>query len=204
MKGFAVVFLFFVFVTICSALDSNSTSPSRQGRFEERKFRYENDKKDISNFLTTKNIIKTMVKLLFGNNEESTATSRQVLSVLVKVLDMFRSSFGQRARSAGSRGIRDAIDDATVAGVSMLSGYVKSILSKDDDCSKRYLCESSKIATRDGRELGYLISQFGGYASSYMLEQQKSTPFNSSYDAIRKGRSGEDCAKLYQTCNETD
>ncbi|RWS05198.1 secreted protein-like protein [Dinothrombium tinctorium] len=182
--------------------ESNNTS--RQARFDERKFRYENDKKEISNFLNTKNIIKTVVKLLFGNNEESTATSRQVLSVLVKVLDMFRNSFGQRARSAGSRGIRDAIDDATIAGVSMLRGFVKSVLSKDEECSRRYLCESSKIAAREGRELGYLISQFGGYASSYLLEHQKATPFNSSYEAIKKGRGGEDCAKLYQTCNETD
>jgi len=203
--AFLAVFLTLSNATLTSTSTKNGTNPSRQARFDERKFRYEEDKKEISTFLNTKNIIKTVIKLLFGNNEESAATSRQVLNVLVKVLDMFRSSFGQRARSAGnSRGLREAVDDATVASVSMLSGFVKSILSKDEDCSRRYLCESSKAAARDGRELGYLIAQVGGYASSYLLENQKSTPFNASYDAIRRGRSGEDCSKLYQSCNETD
>lgn len=76
---------------------------------------------------------------------------------------MVRSSFGQRARSAGnSRGIRDAFDDASLAGVSMLRGYVKSVLAKDSPCTQKYLCEASKDAVRDGRELGYLVAQFGG------------------------------------------
>ena len=42
------------------------------------------------------------------------------------------------------------------------------------------------------------------YASSYLLENQKSSPFNNSYEAARRGRSGEDCAKLYASCNEAD
>lgn len=50
-----------------------------------RKLRYEQDKKEVSGFLNTKNILKTVVKLLFGTTEESSATSRQVLNVLVKV-----------------------------------------------------------------------------------------------------------------------
>lgn len=91
-----------------------------------------------------------------------TATSRQVLNVLVKVLDMLRTSFGQRARSSSSRGIRDAFDDATVAGVTMLRGYVKSVLSKDTQCAQKHICEASKEAVRDGRELGYFVAQFGG------------------------------------------
>lgn len=68
-----------------STPNDNSTSPKEVPKIEERKFRYEQDKKEVSTFLNTKNILKTVVKLLFGTAEESTATSRQVLNVLVKV-----------------------------------------------------------------------------------------------------------------------
>jgi len=187
--------------------ETNSTesqNTTRQARFDERKFRFDQDKKELSQFLNTKNIVRTMVKLLFGSTEESSATSRQVLNVLVKVLDMLKSSFGQRARSSSSRGIRDSIDDAAVAGISMLKGYVKSVLSPGEQCTQKHICEAAARASREGRELGYLIAQFGGYASSYLLENQKSVPFNSNYEASRQGRSGADCTKLYQSCNETD
>lgn len=80
-----------------------------------------------------------------------------------QVLDMLRTSFGQRARSSNSgRGIRDAFDDASLAGVSMLRGYVKSVLAKEGPCSQKFLCEASRDAVRDGRDLGYMVAQFGG------------------------------------------
>lgn len=74
---------------------------------------------------------------------------------------MIKNSFNQKARSA-TRGFRGAIDDATVAGVNMLQGYVKSVLTTDDQCAQKYLCESSKQALQDGRELGFVITQLGG------------------------------------------
>ena len=58
---------------------------------EEKIYRYDQDSKEISAFLNTKNIFKTLVKLFFGTNEESTATSRQVLNALVKVSFFFIS-----------------------------------------------------------------------------------------------------------------
>lgn len=168
----------------CVVVSATEDAAQRQARgFDERKYRYEQDKKEVGNFLNTKNLIRTVVKLLFGSSEESSATSRQVLNVLVKVskyftlvvrsrnltvenlqvLDMVRTSFGQRARSAAQgRGIRDALDDATLAGVSMLKGYVKGVLSKDGQCAQKHICEASKEAVRDGRELGFLVAQFGG------------------------------------------
>lgn len=75
---------------------------------------------------------------------------------------MLKTSFGGRARSAQGRGIRESFDDATLAGVSLLRGYVKSTLSKESQCAQKYLCEASKEAVRDGRELGYLMAQVGG------------------------------------------
>jgi len=203
MKLFVIVCLM---VILAATVSAEEDAAKREARgFDERKYRYEESKKEVSNFLSTKNLIRTVVKLLFGNSEESTATSRQVLNVLVKVLDMVRTSFGQRARSANGRGIKEAVDDVTVAGATMLRGYVKSVLSKDAHCAQKHICEASKEAVRDGRELGYFVAQFGGYASSYLLEKEaKATPFNTSYDAARRGRSGEDCAKLYSICNETE
>lgn len=156
------VLLVLVAAAYATALAAETPGEQRQGRAEERKYKYEQDKKELSTFLNTKNLLKTVVKLLFGTSEESSATSRQVLNVLVKVLDMLRTSFTQKARSSTARGIRDAFDDATVAGVTMLQGYVKSVLSKDSHCAQRHICEASKDAVRDGRELGYLVAQFGG------------------------------------------
>ena len=81
-------------ITIATALASNSVpsssspaqSESKQSNPDiDRKLRFEQDKKEVAGFLNTKNILRTVVKLLFGTTDESTATSRQVLNVLVKV-----------------------------------------------------------------------------------------------------------------------
>ena len=74
---------------------------------------------------------------------------------------MIKNSVNQKGRSA-SRGFIDAVNDATVAGVNILQGYVKSVLTNDDHCSQKYLCESSKHALQDGGELGFVVSQLGG------------------------------------------
>lgn len=85
----------------------------------------------------------------------------------------------------------------------MLQGYVRSMLAQDDRCVQRYLCQASKEATRDSRDLGYVIASVGGYASSYLLDNSKSANFKSLYDAALKGRSAnEDCAKHYPDCPE--
>ena len=89
MKYSVIVFLLTVWLALALAQKSENATESqtnqRQGRFDERKFRFDQDKKELSQFLNTKNIVKTVVKLLFGSTEESSATSRQVLNVLVKV-----------------------------------------------------------------------------------------------------------------------
>lgn len=45
----------------------------------------EAEKRQVQDFLTTKNIFKSIIKLLFGNQDEISATSRNVLGVLTKV-----------------------------------------------------------------------------------------------------------------------
>ncbi|KAI1284848.1 hypothetical protein HDE_12282 [Halotydeus destructor] len=177
----------------------------RQARgVHEGKLRFDEDKKDVSNFLNTKNIIRTLVKLFLGNSEESTATSRQVLSVLVKVLDMVRTSFTTRARSVGGNGvIKDTLEDATGAGTSMLKGYVQSLLSTDKQCALRHICEASKDAVRDGGEVGRIVAQAGAFASKMFLDKDPNGLHIGREEAARRGRAGEDCAKQYAPCVET-
>lgn len=165
------------------------------------KSRLEQEKRQVQEFLTTKNIFKSIVKLLFGNQDEISATSRHVLGVLSKVLDLLKNTFGQKSRSGSARTIRDSAEDAANASVSMLQGYVKSVLANDGQCAKRYLCQASKEATRDGRDLGYIIASVGGYATSYLLDTSKSAQFNDFHEASLRGRQmKEDCAKLYPDC----
>ncbi|XP_077529178.1 uncharacterized protein LOC144141499 [Haemaphysalis longicornis] len=177
----------------------------RAPRLDERKFKYDADpKKELTQFMNTKNLVKTLVKLVFGSDEESAATSRQILNLLVTVLDMLKTTFGNRARSSTARGFRGALDDAALAGTTMLKGFVKSVMTKDDNCMQRYLCEASRDAVKEAHEVGYLVAQFGGYAASYALQAQKASPMQRTYNATRSGRSGEDCFNLYSACNETD
>lgn len=129
---------------------------------------------------------------------------RQILNLLVTVLDMLKTTFGNRARSSTARGFRGALDDAALAGTTMLKGFVKSVMTKDDNCMQRYLCEASRDAVKEAHEVGYLVAQFGGYAASYALQAQKASPMQRTYNATRSGRSGEDCFNLYSACNETD
>ena len=82
--AFCVVLCTF-FQTHAALRSSNVTLTRRDIRLEEKAARLGQDRKEIVQFLNTKNVIKTMLKLLFGSNEESVATSRQVLSVFVKV-----------------------------------------------------------------------------------------------------------------------
>ena len=73
-------------IVVAVSATSNNDTAQRQARgVDDRKYRYEQDKKEVGTFLNTKNILRTVVKLLFGSSEESSATSRQVLNVLVKV-----------------------------------------------------------------------------------------------------------------------
>lgn len=118
---------------------------------------------------------------------------------------MLKNTFGQKSRSGTARTIRDSAEDAANAGISMLQGYVKSVLSNDERCVQRYLCQASREATRDSRDLGYIIASVGGYATSYLLDSNKSSNigFKNLYDASMKGRSmNEDCAKIFSDCGE--
>lgn len=40
------------------------------------------------------------------------------------------------------------------------------------------------------------------YVASFMLQRSGAAPFDSYYEAGRRGRSGDDCQQLYLSCNE--
>ncbi|KAG9510864.1 hypothetical protein GZH46_00581 [Fragariocoptes setiger] len=181
---------------------SSGQNNAGSNSIESSKYRSEQERKQVMEFFTTKNILKSLIKLMWGNQDEVGATSRQVLSVLTKVLDMLKGTFGQKARSASGRGLRDTVDDAASAGVSMLQGYVKAVITPENKCTQRYLCQASKEAVSANREIGYFVSQVAGYATSYLLDSQKLAPFQANYEATRRGRNMEDCANLYHECRE--
>lgn len=117
-----------------------------------------------------------------------------------------KNTFGQKSRSGTARTIRDSAEEAANAGITILQGYVKSITSDNKHCVLRNLCQASKEATRESRDLGYIIASVGGYASSYLLDGQTGRDgpnFKTMYDAALRGRNvQEDCAKQYPECNE--
>lgn len=49
------------------------------------KSKIEMERKQVQEFLTTKNILKSIMKLIFGSQDEISATSRNVISILGKV-----------------------------------------------------------------------------------------------------------------------
>lgn len=133
-----------------------------ENRIDDQAIQLSQDRQEVVQYLNTKNIIKTMFKLLFGTNEENIATSRQVLNVFIKMLELLKSSFGERARSTSKSRFRDSMDSAAQAGISMMQGYLKSILSTDQYCIRKNICEGALKAARESRELGGLIAQLGG------------------------------------------
>lgn len=181
---------------------SSTSGSSNIIEHNSKKSQHEAEKRAVAEFMTTRNIFKSIMKLLFGNQSDINATSKSVLSVLDQALNLLKSTFGQRARSSTSaRTIRDSAEDAASAGVSLLQGYVRSVLVEDKGCTKRYLCEASREAIRDGRDLGYVMATVGGYATSYLLDSTRSSNFHEYYDASSKGRSNNVDCKKYE-CEE--
>lgn len=117
-----------------------------------------------------------------------------------------KASFGQKSRSGSGRTMRDSVEEAANAGVTMLQGYVKSVITDDEKCRQRFLCEASRDAARESKELGYIIASVGGYATSYLLDSSRPEDpghFKKLYEASVKGRmrSDESCEQLYPgTC----
>ncbi|XP_037813493.1 uncharacterized protein LOC119604752 isoform X2 [Lucilia sericata] len=125
----------------------------------------------------------------------------QFIQIVMNLLDALKTSFSHRSLNARSLGKRDSVSDATVAGISMLKGYVRTYRSTDEKCLQRYMCEAN---TECLREIGgaSIFCQLGSYATSYLLDRTSDGSFDQIYEAGRRGRSGFDCSQLYLECNE--
>ncbi|XP_065354492.1 uncharacterized protein LOC135948966 isoform X1 [Calliphora vicina] len=125
----------------------------------------------------------------------------EFIQIVMNLLDALKTSFSHRSLNARSLGKRDSVSDATVAGISMLKGYVRTYRSADEKCLQRYMCEAN---TECLREIGgtSIFCQLGSYATSYLLDRTSDGSFNQIYEAGRRGRSGFDCSQLYLECNE--
>ncbi|KAM7360155.1 uncharacterized protein ACRADG_003677 isoform 2-T2 [Cochliomyia hominivorax] len=125
----------------------------------------------------------------------------QFIQIVMNLLDALKTSFSHRSLNARSLGKRDSVSDATVAGISMLKGFVRTYRSADEKCLQRYMCEAN---TECVREIGgtSIFCQLGSYATSYLLDRTSDGSFDQIYEAGRRGRSGFDCSQLYLECNE--
>ncbi|XP_017472397.1 PREDICTED: uncharacterized protein LOC108363523 [Rhagoletis zephyria] len=123
------------------------------------------------------------------------------IQIVMNLLDALKTSFSHRSLTARSMGKRDSVSDATVAGLSLLKGYVRTYRNADDKCMQRYICEAN---TECVREIGgaSIFCQLGSYATSYFLDRTSDGHFEQLYDAGRRGRSGYDCQQLFLECNE--
>lgn len=189
------------------ALSSSSNSPnsiSLNGNTIEHssiKARIDQERREIKEFMSAKNLIKSIITMLFGSQQEVRATSRSLLNVVSKALDLLKNAFSPKSRSSGARTFRESAEDVAAAGISMLQGYVKSVLTNDDACVQHYLCQASKEARNSQKETGALIATVGGYATSMMLNQTKSADMKLYNEAHSLGRANGDCSRF--TCNET-
>ena len=151
----------------------------------------------LQEFLSTKNIFKSIINLLIGSEHERKETTMNIMVILNKALDLIKARINpkKQGRDSQPRTIRETAEDAAIAGISILQGFVRSTITDDAQCARRYLCLASREAVNQSREIGNLVSIVGGYASSYMLDTKQ---FKENFDATMRGRSSNNnCEELY-------
>ncbi|XP_053947982.1 uncharacterized protein LOC128856690 isoform X1 [Anastrepha ludens] len=152
------------------------------------------------------NILAAVLSSVLGTKDPDQVNSMakqagEFIQIVMNLLDALKTSFSHRSLTARSMGKRDSVSDATVAGLSLLKGYVRTYRNADDKCMQRYMCEAN---TECVREIGgaSIFCQLGSYATSYFLDRNSGGQFEHLYDAGRRGRSGYDCQQLFLECNE--
>ncbi|XP_012284674.1 uncharacterized protein LOC105702032 isoform X2 [Orussus abietinus] len=142
---------------------------------------------------------------------DNQSSPMQFISIVINLLDALKTSFSHRSLAARSLGRRDTISEAAVASISMLKGYVRSMktfgnVGRSEEegqrgCAERALCEASAECVADTQGTSSIFCQLGSYATSYILQRQSGVGFEALYEAGRRGRSGEDCRRLFLDCN---
>ncbi|XP_055904174.1 uncharacterized protein LOC129939986 isoform X2 [Eupeodes corollae] len=136
-----------------------------------------------------------------GIDKVDNGSPMQFINIVMNLLDALKTSFSHRSLAARSIGKRDSMSDATVAGISMLKGYVRTYRNAEDKCMQKYICDAN---TECVKEIGgtSIFCQLGTYATSLILERTSGSQFENLYDAGKRGRSGLDCSQLFLECNE--
>lgn len=73
----------------------------------------------------------------------------QFINIVVNLLDALKTSFSHRSMRARDLGRKDSVSDAAVAGIVMVKSYVKSMITTDDKCLQKYVCEANEECSRD-------------------------------------------------------
>ncbi|KAK9498974.1 hypothetical protein O3M35_003502 [Rhynocoris fuscipes] len=126
----------------------------------------------------------------------------EFINIVVNLLDALKTSFSHRSLAARSIGKKDSMSEAAVASLTLFKGYVKTMKTTDDKCMLRYMCEANRECSGDTNGSSTIYCQLGSYVASMMLQMSSAQPFDSYYEAGRRGRSGDDCHQLYLSCNE--
>jgi len=128
----------------------------------------------------------------------------EFINIVVNLLDALKTSFSHRSLAARNLGRKDSVSDATVAGIAMMKGYVKSLSTVNSKCLQKYMCDANRECTSDVGPSS-LFCQLGTYATSFIIERTATSNGNSFdllYEAGRRGRSGDNCHQAYLECNE--
>ncbi|XP_018571620.1 uncharacterized protein LOC108911227 isoform X1 [Anoplophora glabripennis] len=125
----------------------------------------------------------------------------EFISIIVNLLDALKTSFSHRSLAARNIGKKDTVSDATVAGIAMAKGYMRSLSTDNSKCMQKFMCQANNECTTDIGQTS-LYCHLGSYAASFILERTTSSSFDVLYEAGRRGRSGDNCQQAYLECNE--
>ncbi|XP_073986182.1 uncharacterized protein isoform X2 [Rhodnius prolixus] len=137
-----------------------------------------------------------------GIDKVDNSSPMQFINIVVNLLDALKTSFSHRSLAARSIGKKDTVSEAAVASLTLFKGYVKTMKTSDENCMLRYMCEANRECSGDTNGSSTIYCQLGTYVASFMLQRSGAAPFDSYYEAGRRGRSGDDCQQLYLSCNE--
>ncbi|XP_014271288.1 uncharacterized protein [Halyomorpha halys] len=137
-----------------------------------------------------------------GIDKVDNSSPMQFINIVVNLLDALKTSFSHRSLAARSIGKKDSVSEAAVASLTLVKGYVKTMKTADESCMLKYMCEANRECTGDTNGSSSIFCQLGSYVASFMLQRNGLTPFDSYYEAGRRGRSGDDCQQIYLSCNE--
>ncbi|XP_046664619.1 uncharacterized protein LOC124357155 isoform X2 [Homalodisca vitripennis] len=137
-----------------------------------------------------------------GIDKVDNSSPMQFINIVVNLLDALKTSFSHRSLAARSIGKKDSVSEAAVASITILKGYMRTMKTTDDNCHQKYICEANNECSSSMNGSSTIYCQLGTYAASFLLQRTSDSPFDSFYEAGRRGRSGDDCRQLYLTCNE--